>query len=578
MSRAAETSPMSPSRADRANAGFVPDRVNIAAALADWAARLPEKPAVVQADRRAATGWRSCTFAELDADAVRIATGLDALGLRRGERAIVMVRPSPEFFALTFALLRLGVLPVLIDPGMGRRNLVRCLANVDAAAFIGIPLAHVLRLLHRRELGSARLVVTVGRRFGWGGVTLADVRRRGDEAATRAPIADTAAGDPAAILFTSGSTGPAKGVLYTHGIFAAQVRYLREHYGYREDEVDLATFPLFALFDAALGMTAVIPDMDSSRPGSADPRKLVAAISTQCCTHMFGSPALLGNLARFAQQRRVQLPTLRRVITAGAPVRPALLSQLHEALSPDAQIHTPYGATESLPVSDIASREILGETAARTADGAGVCVGRPLEGMQVRIIAIEDRPIADGALPPPLAAGEIGEICVAGPVVTLEYFRRPDATAAAKIREALPDGQHRLWHRMGDVGYLDDAGRLWMCGRKAHRVVTDAGTLYTIPCEAIFNAHPAVARSALVGVGQDRARQKPMICIELNEAAKRAPRTRLRDELLAIAGAHPLTRSIRAVLFHPRFPVDVRHNAKIFREQLAGWAATKVRP
>lgn len=547
-------------------AGSHDRRLNIAEALFRAAARFPEKPAVVWP--RGPAGWNTLTFAQLVQEVDHCAAGLCDIGVERGTKTILMVRPGGDFFALTFALFKLGAVPVLIDPGIGRRGIVRSLAEIEAEAFIGVPLAHLLRILHPRAFRSVRMNVTVGRRLPWSGHRLCDLKRRAERTPGCAP---TRADEPAAILFTSGSTGPSKGAVYTHGIFDAQVRYLESHYGYGPDEVDLATFPLFALFDAALGMTAVIPQMDASRPGAADPRRIVEAIHTHACTHMFGSPALLRNLARHGARTGARLPTIRRVLTAGAPAPAAMIESLRAMLPDGAAVHTPYGATEALPVSDIESREILGETAAAWARGAGTCVGRPMPGLDVRIIAIRDGPIASRADARELRTGEIGEIIVRGPVVTESYYRRPAHTALAKLRDA----DAGVWHRMGDVGYLDERGRLWFCGRKSQRVATAAGALFTEPCEAIFATHPAVSRAALVGVGEP-GRQTPVMCIEPAPAARRADRAALRRELLARASASELTRGIRTILFHPRFPVDVRHNAKIFREKLAAWAARRL--
>jgi olefin beta-lactone synthetase len=233
-------------------------------------------------------------------------------------------------------------------------------------------------------------------------------------------------------------------------------------------------------------------------------------------------------------------------------------------------MHTPYGATEALPVASISASEVLGETADRTRDGAGTCVGRRFPGIDWKVIRITDEPIATLADAEELPAGEIGELMVQGEVVTRQYVTRLDANPLHKVA----DGE-RTWHRMGDVGYCDEQERFWFCGRKAHRVQTAAGTLFTIPCEAITNNHPRVFRSALVGVGP-AGNQRPVLIVETwpdQPVTSPADRAQLLAEVRALAMAHPLTAGIRDFLHHPRFPVDIRHNAKIFREKLAHWAA-----
>jgi acyl-CoA synthetase (AMP-forming)/AMP-acid ligase II len=547
--------------------------VNIATPLVEMAHRLPNTPAIIRpwGTRHATpTGERRLTFRQLDAESDRLARGLLRHGIRRGMRTVLMVPPSIEFHALTFALFKLGTVVVLIDPGMGVKNLGVCLGEAAPEAFIGIPKAHLARLLLGWGRKTIHLCVTVGPRLLWGGWTLRRVQREGEVGAP--VLAQTTADETAAILFTSGSTGVAKGVVYTHGIFAAQVAYLRQIYGIEPGEIDLPTFPLFGLFGPALGMTAVIPEMDATRPASVDPRCILNAVRYYGVTNLFGSPALLRRVAFAPESRGVSLPTLRRVISAGAPVPPGVIGEFVKLLSGGAQVHTPYGATEALPVASIGSDEILGETGARTAEGKGVCVGAPVPGMTVKIIRISDEPIPIWSDALEVPAGAIGEIVVQGPVVTRTYHNRPESTALAKISDP---ARGSFWHRMGDVGYVDEQGRIWFCGRKSQRVITPGGTLFTIPCEGVFNAHPAIFRTALVGVRREDA-MEPVLCVELDgQQAGGIDREQVRSELLTLGSKHAHTAGIRQILFHPGFPVDVRHNAKIFREKLAVWAAAR---
>jgi len=542
--------------------------VNIAAHLPAMAQRHPETSAIMVPGRR---GFQQLTYRQLNEECDRLAHGLETIGIGRGMRTVLMTPPSPEFFALTFALFKIGAIPVMIDPGMGLGNLGQCLAEAKPEAFIGVSKAHFARLLFGWARKSNRINVTVGRRFFWGGYTLNQVRRLRASGSVFEP-APTNADDTAAILFTSGSTGPPKGAAYTRGIFAAQVELLQKTYGIQPGEIDLPTFPLFALFAPALGMSAVIPDMDFTRPGQVDPRKIISAIQDFRVTNLFGSPALIDRVGRYGETHHVRLPTLRRVISAGAPVSAETIQRFAGLLAPGVQVFTPYGATEALPVSSIGSDEILGETKDKTAQAAGVCVGRPVEGMTVRIIRISDEPIPNWSDDLLLPAGEVGEIVLDGPVVTKEYFNRPQSTALAKILD--PDNG-RIIHRMGDLGYLDEHGRVWFCGRKSQRVITPSGTLFTIPCEAVFNQHPRVYRSALVGVSKNGTTH-PVLCVEVEKNSKDIDLESLKREILKLGAQRTHTRGIRTVLFHPRFPVDIRHNAKIFREKLAKWAAKQL--
>lgn len=552
------------------------DVTNMSTHLAAMAARQPDTPAVF-APRRDSAGqlhYDQLTFQQLNDDCERLAHGFERIGIRRGVRTALMVPPSLDFFALTFALFRVGAVPVLIDPGIGLKNFGNCLAEAEPTGFIGIPKAHAARVLLGWSRKTISIPVTVGAKWFWGGRTLADVRKVGGEP-NESPRIDgpeaSASRSSAAILFTSGSTGVPKGVLYTHAMFAAQIEQLRQLYGIQPGEVDLPTFPLFALFGPALGMAEVLPEMDFTRPAQADPVKLVAAIERFRVTNMFGSPALINRLGRHGEAHGVKLPTLRRAISAGAPVPAKTLARFAAMLPPGAQVFTPYGATECLPVANIGSNDILSETRAQTELGKGVCVGRPVDGLTAKIIRITDEPITAWSGDLELPCGEIGEIAVSAPQASRAYFNREQSTALAKI----PTSDGGFFHRMGDVGYVDERGRIWFCGRKSHRVVTKGGTHFTIPCEAIFNTHPSVFRSALVGVprGNDT---EPVICIEREADAPDQSGAKLREELLALGAKFPHTQAIRTVLFHPAFPVDIRHNAKIFREKLAVWAAKQL--
>jgi acyl-CoA synthetase (AMP-forming)/AMP-acid ligase II len=356
----------------------------------------------------------------------------------------------------------------------------------------------------------------------------------------------------------------------------AQVELIRATYDIHPGEIDLPMLPVFALFNPALGMTTVVPEIDPSRPATVDPKKITQAIRQENVTSSFGSPTLWRKIAIHCHQNHIELPTIRRVLCAGAPVPPDLWDLMTPVL-PNGQLHSPYGATEALPVSTISATEVhdaahhIG-TAVATEHGAGTCVGRPLPANDVRIIALSDAPIASLADTRELPSGQIGEIIVRGPTVTHTYDALPEATAAAKISDTATGA---IYHRMGDTGYIDTDGRLWFCGRKAERVDTIDGPLYTEQVEPIFNVHADVRRCALIGLGE-RGRQRPAIVVEPTSwdfVASSADCRRFARELREIAKRFPHTSGIMLFYFREKLPVDVRHNAKIHRLTLARWAA-----
>jgi acyl-CoA synthetase (AMP-forming)/AMP-acid ligase II len=484
-------------------------------------------------------------------------------------RMAMLVPFGAGFIELVFALLKAGLVVILIDPGMGRKHLAGCLSEAEPDGFVGIPKAQAVRTLLRRRFPRAVWNVTLGRRWFWSGKTLDQVFAFGSDSQRHVDLPPVQRSDEAAIIFTTGSTGPPKGVLYTHGTFHAQIDRIRERYDIHRGSRDLACFPLFGLFDAVMGVTTIIPDMDPTRPAEVNPQRLVEAASQWEADQAFGSPALWNTVVRWAEASGVErpLPTLRRVLSAGAPVPASTLEKLRRLIDPDANVMTPYGATEALPIASIESREIIAETGPAAAKGKGTCVGTRFEGVAWRVIEIDDGPISDISETKEVARGKIGELMVSGPMVTERYVVRSDQNAVHKVA----DGDV-VWHRMGDVGYLDDRDRFWFCGRKTHRVTMGNRTLFTVPCEAIFNAHEAVHRSALVPRGQ-RPSQTPVMIIQPH--AEQMPkntteREQLRKELLDLASRNPLTRRIEEIIIRDRpLPVDIRHNSKIFREQLA---------
>lgn len=530
---------------------------NVAQFLAEQAEIQPSAPAVRAPVGKTSDGsirYAERTFFELEAEASAAAHYLSVKGIGRGTRVLLMVKPGLDLIRIVFALFKIGAVPIVIDPGMGLNKFLRCVQHSKPEALVGIPAAIWIGRLFRPSFRGVDIRLGVGRHF--------ESRIKAFVEKGAFPVVDSNEDELAAILFTSGSTGPAKGVCYNHGMFLAQVDAIRRQYGIQPGEVDLPMLPVFALFNPALGMCTIVPEMNPSRPATVDPEKIVRSIQQNAVSNSFGSPALWTKILRHCEAHSIQLPTIRRILMAGAPVPPVLMERMR-AIIPNGEIHTPYGATEALPVSSISATEVLEDTAIRTQKGEGTCVGEPLPGISVRIIQPVDGAIKQIDHAVDLIAGEIGEIIVKGSSVTPGYDQLPEADASSKIAD---DSFH--WHRMGDMGWLDGAGRLWFCGRKVERVLSRKGAMYTDCCEAIFNQHPKVYRSALIDLGGGL----PGIVIE--PEAGNFPQTVGRknefiESLRELAQGNPLTASIVHFFFEASFPVDVRHNAKIHRLSLA---------
>lgn len=526
--------------------------MNIAHRIKEVSARFPDKKSVVLASNNT-----FYTYREFEERSNQMAARFKKLGITPGMRTLLFVKPCLDFSVITFALFKVGAVPVLIDPGMGLPNLLQSVKQVKPEALISIGLVHWLRRFKSEYFTNLKVKISLSPVGGsthhlYSGLVLEP---------KIFPPHEVRPEDSSAILFTSGGTGKPKGVLYTHGILNAQTDALRGMFSLDETQVDLPGFPLFALFTLAMGMTSVIPEMDPTKPAQCDPKKIIKNILDNKITFAAGSPAIWQRVGEYCVKKNIQLPTLKQVVMFGAPVR-AEIHQMYKKILMDGDTYTPYGATECLPVSLISGSEILSNHLPQMLRGHGTCVGKAVTGVTIKIIKATDIPVASlDELP----AGEIGEIVIHGPQVTAGYFEMPEETKKAKI---VVDGI--LWHRMGDLGWVDHEGNLWFLGRKVHRVETEQSTYYSIQMEAIFNQHPEIKRSALIKLQIDN-RVVPALVIERLDGSKKLSEG-FKRELLALKETEAFTKVLEHFFVHPKFPVDVRHNIKIDRLKLAAWA------
>ena len=504
---------------------------------------------------------KTLSYGALEALSNRYANGLKRLGVKRNRKILLFVKPSIPFFGLTYAVMKLGATAVMIDPAMGRANLLNAIKLVQPEAMIALPTVHWGRLLFKEAFSSIKILVSTGKVPIKGVHCLEDFSQDSD---VSCDIADVGPTDLAAIAFTSGGTGKPKGVEITHQIFNHQIKIISNTFGLGAKDVDCPGFPLFALFSVVMGVKTCVPDMDPRAPAKVVPQRLVQNILDNGVTFAAGSPAIWERVADYCLAKKITLPSVKYVVMFGAPVAPEL-HEKYKIVAPNGTTYTPYGATESLPVTNICGEQLLNDTNTFTKMGKGTCVGAPVDGIEMKIIAVSEAPIASLNDAKPLPTGEVGEIIVSGPIVSQSYYRMDEENKKGKILEG-----DTIWHRMGDMGYFDQQGKLWFCGRKVHRVNTAKETLYSVQCEAIFNQHPQVKRSALIGVEQ-QGNIIPSLAIQ-----RRDGQTQLNDhelalfksELNTLGEAYPHTQGINQFHLFNDFPVDVRHNIKIDRIKL----------
>jgi len=538
---------------------------NVAQALRRHAQTQPDAVALrfpAKGYRTDAPAWDAWTYRDLDHHCDAYARGFQQQGIHTGDRCLMLIKPGLDFYAVVFGLFKLGAVPVVLDPGMGLPALLKCIEANGPRVVIAEAAVHAIRTFVRRPFASAEVFVTRGTRWFWGGANLTQCHVPADEPFE---LVLREATDDAAILFTSGSTGAAKGVASKQAMFAAQVDALQQMFDFQPGQVDVQCFAAFAIFDLCLGMTSVLPSMDLSKPATAKPEDILAAIHAHDADVCFASPVVWQNVSRHALATQATLPSVRILLTVGAPIPAYLHRRFQQILSDGAQVWTPYGATEGLPISWIGTEEILGGTWDRTAAGHGTCVGRIAPLAEVAIVPVTDEPMADWSDVEPITEpGVVGEIVVKGPQVSPEYKDADEANRQAKIRDG--DG---FRHRMGDLGYLDAEGRLWFCGRKKHRLQTADGMLPAVPVEGVFNEHPDVFRTALVGI-RDSGSEQPVLCVEMEPGKTWSPE--VEAALVELAKGTPHEGVVQRFLHHTGFPVDPRHNSKIRREDLKVWA------
>jgi len=523
---------------------------SVATYLTLSAEKYPHMPALVCGAK--VPTFSPLSFSQLDQMVDQASKELLLSKIKEGDKTLLFVNPGPGLIIWAFALFRIGAIPVVIDPGMGMRSFLSCIRRTLPDAMVGISKAFWMSRLLPRSFKSVRKRYMV--RPGHYGQATQDQKGQIEKSVDPDALA--------AIVFTSGSTGAPKGVRYLHRTFDTQIQALKNIFGMKPGEIDLTTLPIFGLFNPALGITSVLPEINPRKPASADSEKLVHALTHHKITTAFASPVIGKKIVSASKKNGNSFPDIKRFFLAGAPISPDLAEDLQQFL-PNGEVIVPYGATEALPVSSTNASHIRNAKESILA-GEGSLIGYPLPEVKVRILPSVRSPLPDYEQDyTGLPDGQVGEICVSGGMVSAGYDRMPGATCDARFKIG-----EDSFHRMGDLGYFDPAGRLRFLGRKAECIHTPNGPIETERCEPLINQLPFVQKCALIGLG-DSPKQQPCLVIEpVREKMREYGEAYLRKEVLETCKKRFAEFSIERVFFEKHLPVDARHNAKIHRLSL----------
>jgi olefin beta-lactone synthetase len=544
--------------------------VNIESASAirlfyEQAQRTPSKVAVVNGND--SFNSDAITYQNLASKVSQFRRGLRDCGLLRDQKVLFLSPLSDTTLALLLAVMAQGACPIIIDPGMGLKKMRRCIVDMEPDGVIGSTKGILLVYALGRALKSVTWRVSTSRSpFVVSGSVPQFFKYSTDKEAL-----DVSSNGDALYAYTSGATGRPKAVAFTHTMLNEQVRILRETCAFDDFSVNMPLLPVFSLFDMAIGVTTVIPPLSSSRPIALKENDIINCINQYQVTHTFGSPPLLLKIGRFVEETSITIPSLKKVVLMGAPVGRETFESLSRVYSSEKLVLS-YGATEALPVT-MATHVTLSDFEGNSPGNEifyGTPLGRTLKQTHVRIVPLSKKELDEVMRGPFCPPGEIGEIVVSGNQVSPYYGVNISATKHGK---AFFEG--KLWHRMGDCGYLDDDGNLFFCGRVKHCIEVGGTSYFSIPVEEIVNRHPWVARSALIKYERTQALGLVIEPVKGAFPSSTYEEQLFVEELLRLTQRFLATKSIRHFFFHRSFPVDPRHNAKVYREQLQEWAIGK---
>jgi acyl-CoA synthetase (AMP-forming)/AMP-acid ligase II len=520
-------------------------------------------------DSNGKMSYSHLTFRQLDQRSNELARGLQQAGVIRGTRAALQMLPGIEWFSITYALLKIGAVPILLQPALGIRKMAQCVKAVEPEILITEPKYQALQTFNANNYQSVHLHISTEKRWYSKGISITDLQK--NDHASFQP-AEMRSHDTGMIVFsTSCESEKPKPTVFTHGMLNAIIELIRSVMAVTLESTLVTPFPFFMILAPATGIRQIIPASHSLKANKLDPRILVETIWDYGVTHLLMSSTRLMMLTEFLRNEAIFLPSMQRIASWGEPYPAFELQKLHSFINEKTQIFPIYGMAEAPVISTLGSHKIVSETQVKTERGFGLCQGQVVDGLEIRIIEVNDRPIDNWSDDLLVDKGGIGELVVKGEAVSRQYYNNSKNDALHKI----PDGKF-MWHRTGDIGWQDTKGHFWFCGRKQDRItIAENETLYTIPCEAVFMQHERVHRCIIVGVGPVPY-QTPVLIIELAPGDSGKYISTLTHELRDLALAYPHTGNIKNILFRKSFPVHSLYHQKINRKQLTIWAAKKL--
>jgi acyl-CoA synthetase (AMP-forming)/AMP-acid ligase II len=536
---------------------------NVTSYIERHLAEYPERVALRWAQPGAVAAWngdRLSEFAHAEISyrdfGLRIrhfAQGLLDLGIQKGDRVIIFLPMGLDMYTAMFAVQRIGAIAVFLDSWARANHLGASADCVDPKAMISFKPAFDL-VAQVPEFSKMPLKILWGAGEGF--------EHRFDKllaTSGEAPIAAVESEFTALITFTTGSSGTPKGANRTHRFLSAQHEALNGVIPYTPADRDLPAFPIFSLNNLAAGVTTVLPALDLARPSERDPAMLISQIVTQGVSCATLSPSMLVGVAKHCHATSTQMSGLRRVVTGGAPISKDDVASFVE-IAPNAELWVLYGSTEVEPMAHIEGHAWLAQKP-KSSDPEileeGVNVGHIDSSLDYKFIKIrkdgidlKETPWSEIELP----KGEIGEFIVSGDHVCRDYYNNPGAFFKAKIMGE--DG--RVWHRTGDLAYLDDEGHLWMVGR-IHNAI-ERGGKYHFPVrpEVLLKRMEFTAQAAYLGLPDASLTEKTAVALKLREGASQE---QVVAEVKRVFAKNQIP--VDEIHLVESIPMDPRHHSKV---------------